>query len=81
MPLVLLDHVRQELLDERKVADNVDAEDLADLLVRRLEDGAAEGDAGVVDQDRGVPLRRADCVGDFGDGGGGGDVAFVEGNV
>jgi hypothetical protein len=81
MPLVLLDHMRQELLDERKVADNVDTEDLADLLVRRLEDGAAESDAGVVDEDGGVALRRADCVGDFGDGGSGGDVAFVEGDV
>ena len=54
MPLVLLDHVRQELLDERKVADDIHAENLADLLVRRLEESAAVGDAGVVDQDRGV---------------------------
>jgi hypothetical protein len=47
------------------VREGIDLECEVDVLLRRLEYGPATGDAGIVDEDRGVAERRAD-------GGGGG---------
>lgn len=59
------------------VREGVDVEGETQRGWRGGQDGGAEGDAGVVDEDGGVAVGGADGGSDGGDGGGGGDVAGV----
>ncbi len=65
--VVVLAHVRKELLHHPVMRKGVDVEGEADVPLRRVE-GLADDDAGVVDQDGGV----ADLGPDFGCNGGDG---------
>lgn len=76
--VVVLDHVRQELLGEVVVGEGVDLEGQVEVFLGGVEDGLATGDAGIVDQDRGVAKRAADGGGSGADGRGGGQVALEE---
>lgn len=71
-------HCGEELADEQEVGDDVDVKGAADVLLGGVEDGAAEADAGVVDEDGRVAVRGADGGGDGGDVGGFGHVEGVE---
>lgn len=80
MSFLLLQHGREEFFDERKVAKQVHAEHFFEVFFRCIQDCVCVRDAGVVDEDGWRAQIRADCGGGRGDGGGGGDVAFVETN-
>jgi hypothetical protein len=81
VPVVPLDHMRQELLDQQEMRDVVDVKGRADLRFGLFENGFAVPDSRIVDQHRRVPDVSADGASDGGDVGGGGHVGFVEGDV
>jgi hypothetical protein len=58
------------------VGEGVDVKSEADVALGRVEEGAAAGYAGVVDEDGGVANALADLGGDGGQAVGGGDVAL-----
>ena len=60
--LLLLEHGREELLDQRPVAEQIHAEDLLEPLFRCVQDRVSRCDAGIVDQDGG----RSDVFADRG---------------
>lgn len=64
LAFLLSDHVRQERLDGVKIAEEVDAEELLQVLGRRLEDGVGMGDTSVVDEDGYRTQRRSYFIGD-----------------
>lgn len=81
VPVVRLDHGRQELFHHQEVRDGVYFEGLPDFRLGFFEDGPVVADAGVVDEDGGVTVFVADEFCDFGDVGGGCDVRPVEGDI
>lgn len=76
--VVCLDHRGEELFDERKVRDDVQAEDFLDRGCVFVEDEARGADSCVVDEDSRIPVGGADLVGDVLELGCGGDVDRVE---
>jgi hypothetical protein len=58
--VVVLNHVRQELLGEVVVRKGIDLEGKADVLLGRLQDRLSSCDARIVDEDRGVAEFGAD---------------------
>ena len=54
------DHVREEGFGEAEVGEDVECEDALEGGVGGGEDGEGVGEAGVVDQDCGVPVCRDD---------------------
>lgn len=61
--VVVLDHVREELMGEVVVGEGVDLEGQVDVFLGAVEDGAAARDAGIVDEDGWVAERGADFGG------------------
>jgi hypothetical protein len=76
--MVVCDHAGEELLSEVVVAKCVDFKGEVDVLFRRVQDGFAARDAGIVDQDRWVTESRADGRSGGGDRIWGGEIAFEE---
>lgn len=81
VPLVLLDHGRQELAHRVPVAEQVDAENLLQLARRRVDDGVRGADSSVVDENGRVPNLAANRLGGIVDGGWVGNVASLEVDV
>lgn len=75
------DHGGEEGADEAEVGEEVDGEGFGDGFFGAGEDGAAGGDAGVVDEDGGGAEGGADGGRGLLHGFGGGDVAVVEVHV
>ena len=67
----------EEFAEEAEVGEQVEGEGLRCGGVGAGEEGAAGGDAGVVDEEGGGAVGVADEGGGAGDGGGGGEVARV----
>lgn len=76
--VVFGDHVRDELLGHPVVGEGVYFVGLADVLFGFVEDGAFEGDAGIVDEDGWAGVLRADQVGGLLESCAGCDVGLVE---
>jgi hypothetical protein len=78
MALIPRDHIGQECLDSPPIAQQIDVEDLAEVLFRRVEDGMCLRNASVVDENGWLADSGADLVRSFGDSGEIGDVAGEE---
>lgn len=78
MSFVLRDHVRQESFDSVPIAENIDIENLAQVLRRRIQDRVCCCDTRVIDEDGGRSVFSADTVCCGRDGGCVGDIAFEE---
>lgn len=78
VPMVCLDHRGEELLDERKMRDDVHVKDFLDRGWVFVEDEPRGADSCVVDEDSRIPVGGADLVGDVLELGRGGDVDGVE---